>query len=76
MEALAENGHLEIHIYSDEGHGLVNVGRGNALSNLSHRSSLKGYKSTGVTPTGNCETSFDAFNDMIKFLHWLKQARQ
>ena len=67
---------MEIHIYPDAGHQLVSVGRGNALSNLNYSSSLKGYMSFGGTPNGNCEASFDAFNDMLKFLNRLKQARQ
>lgn len=76
MEALSESGRVEIHVYPDAGHQLVSVGRGNALSNLSYSSSLKGYMSTGGTPNGNCEASFDAFNDMLKFLDRLKQVWQ
>lgn len=68
MEELGKIGSVEIHVYPEAGHGLVSVGRGNALSNLSYSPGLKGYISTGGTPNGNCEASFNAFNDILKFL--------
>ena len=74
MEALGKVRQVEIHVFPDAGHGLVSVGRGNALSSFSYSSTLKGYISTGGTPNGNCEASFDAFRDMLGFLNRLKPA--
>jgi pimeloyl-ACP methyl ester carboxylesterase len=74
MESLGKAGRVEIHVFPDAGHLLVAVGRGNAVSSSSYSSSLKGYMSTGGTPNGNCEASFDAFDDMLGFLNRLKPA--
>ena len=74
MEALGRIGQVEIHVYPDAGHLFVSVGRGNAVSSSSYSSSLKGYMSTGGTPNGNCEASFEAFAQMIRFLNRLKPA--
>lgn len=76
MKALGESGQVEIYIYPDAGHQLVSVGRGNALSNLNYSSSLKGYMSFGGTPNGNCEASFNAFNDMLKWLDRIKRTQK
>ena len=72
MEVLGKIGRTEIHTFPDAGHGIALVGRGNALSSFSYSSTLKGYISTGGTPNGNCEASFEAFEDMIRFLEKLK----
>jgi pimeloyl-ACP methyl ester carboxylesterase len=74
MEVLGKEGQVEIHVFPDAGHLLVSVGRGNAVSSSSYSSSLKGYMSTGGTSNGNCEASFDAFEDMLRFLNRLKPA--
>jgi hypothetical protein len=70
-EALGKAGQVEIHVFPDAGHLLVAVGRGNAVSSFSYSSSLKGYMSTGGTANGNCEASFDAFGQMLRFLNSL-----
>ena len=72
MEALGKKGQVEIHVLPDAGHRLVAVGTGNAVSSSSYSSSLKGYMATGGTPNGNCEASFNAFAEMLRFLHRLK----
>jgi pimeloyl-ACP methyl ester carboxylesterase len=74
MESLGKEGQVEIHVFPDAGHRLVAVGTGNAVSSSSYSSSLKGYMSTGGTPNGNCEASFDAFAEMLRFLDRLKPA--
>lgn len=74
MDALGKAGQVEIRVFPDAGHLLVSVGRGNALSSFSYSSSLKGYMSTGGTPNGNCEASFAAFGEILRFLNRLKPA--
>lgn len=75
MAALGKADRAEIHIYPDAGHGMVAVGRGNALSSFGYSSGLKGYISTGGTPTGNCEASFQAFEATLRFLQRIQRGR-
>ncbi len=68
MAALGKADQAEIHVYPNAGHGMVSVGRGNALSNFVYNPALEGYMSVGGTPTGNCEASFQAFDAVLQFL--------
>ena len=74
MEALGKQDQVEIHVFPGAGHRLVAFGTGNAVSSSSYSSSIKGYMSTGGTPNGNCEASFNAFAEMLRFLNRLKPA--
>jgi pimeloyl-ACP methyl ester carboxylesterase len=75
MAALGRSSQADIHVYPGAGHGLVFIGRGNAMSNFGYSSGLKGYISTGGTPQGDCEGSFQAFDQTLVFLKRLGSHR-
>lgn len=75
MGALGKADEAEIHIYSNAGHGVVSVGRGNAMSSYGYSLGLKWFISTGGTPTGNCEASFQAFEATLRFLQRIQRSR-
>lgn len=75
MAALGKADQAEIHVYPDAGHGMVSIGLGNAMSSSGYSRALKGFISTGGTPNGNCEASFQAFDATLRFLKRIQQSR-
>jgi pimeloyl-ACP methyl ester carboxylesterase len=72
MSALGKADQVEIHVYPNAGHGMVIVGRGNPLSNVTYNTALKGYMTTGGMPNGDCEASFQAVDEVLRFLRRVK----
>jgi|GEM_PF-2111709 len=59
---------VELHVYSDAGHNMVQIGLGSPLTLSGYNPLLKGFMAFGGTPNGTCEASFDSARDTLQFL--------
>lgn len=70
-ERLAAHGRatqVDVRIYTDAGHDMVQIGAGSALSSSVYNRLLGGFMALGGTANGTCEASFNSARDMIGFL--------
>jgi hypothetical protein len=59
---------VEVHIYPGAGHMISRVGIGGPLSSFVFHPVAKDFEATGGLPVANCEGSYDAWNEVLKFL--------
>ena len=58
----------EVHIYAGAGHMVSRVGTGGPLSSFVFHPVAKDFEATGGLPNANCEGSYDAWGQVLKFL--------
>jgi pimeloyl-ACP methyl ester carboxylesterase len=63
---------VELHIYPGAGHLVSRVGSGGPLSSFVFHPVAKDFEATGGLPNSNCEGSYDAWQDVLKFLAKVK----
>jgi dienelactone hydrolase len=59
---------VEVHIYPGAGHLVSRVGSGGPLSSFVFHPVAKDFEATGGLPNANCEGSFDAWSQVVRFL--------
>lgn len=59
---------VEVHVYPDAGHNMVQIGLGSPLTASGYNPLLKGFMAFGGTPNGTCEASFNSARDALRFL--------
>ena len=68
MAAHGRGGLVEVHTYPGAGHTVSLVGTGNAMSSFKLHPITKSFVSLGGLPVENCEASFDAWRQELRFL--------
>jgi dienelactone hydrolase len=62
----------EVHVYPGAGHMITRVGYGGPLSSFVFHPVARDFEATGGLPNANCEDSYDAWDQVIKFLSRIK----
>jgi pimeloyl-ACP methyl ester carboxylesterase len=68
LAAHGEANRAEVHVYAGAGHMVSRVGIGGPLSSFVFHPVAKDFEATGGLPVANCEGSYDAWNEVLKFL--------
>jgi dienelactone hydrolase len=63
---------VEIHIYPGAGHFVSRLGSGGPLSSFVFHPVAKDFEATGGLPNANCEGSYDAWQQVLRFLAKVK----
>ena len=58
----------EVHIYPGAGHMVSRVGTGGPLSSFVFHPVAKDFEATGGLPNANCEGSYEAWSEVLRFL--------
>lgn len=68
LTAHGKAGMVEMHIYPGAGHLVSRVGSGGPLSSFVFHPVAKDFEATGGLPNANCEGSYDAWQNVLRFL--------
>ncbi len=72
LAAHGKSDRVELHIYPGAGHLVSRVGSGGALSSFVFHPVAKDFEATGGLPNANCEGSYDAWQNVLRFLAKVK----